>query len=190
MTGNKQQLDGALWILARGSSEENDLTVSIVGNSADLDDAQIRWELHALRLCAVESGAYLGCAGNRGHYDKLLAALYGPMARECREDSNPQTSVDLQTLKARVGLYRRVVETTEDSQASPENLVRRVGRLFAELCKTADASVADAGSLVFMGAARHPVRSAANPQNSHRTSCSSSPSDRFVTADIYLPTDF
>jgi len=154
MTENKQQLEGALWILARGSIEENDLTISIVRNSADVDENQILWELHALRLFAVESGAYLGCSGDASLYDRLLAALYGPMVREYREDSNPKASLDFQTLKARVELYRQVVETAGESETSPENLVRRVGQLFAELCKTADTNVADAGSSVFMGAAR------------------------------------
>jgi hypothetical protein len=154
MTEDNQQLVGALWILARGSSEENDLTISIVGNNTDLDENHIRWELHALRLFAVESGTYLGCAGDANQYDKLLAALHGPMVREYREDSNPQASLDFQTVKARVELYRRVVETADESETSAENLVRRVGQLFAELCKTADASVADAGSSVFMGVAR------------------------------------
>jgi hypothetical protein len=154
MTGNKQQLEGALWLLARGSSGENDLTISIVRNSADLDENQIRWELHALRLFAVESGAYLGCSGDPGRYDRLLAALYGPMVREYREDSNPQASLDFQTLKARVEMYRRVVGAAEESETSPENLVRRVGQLFAELCKATDANAADAGSSVFMATAR------------------------------------
>lgn len=154
MTGNKQQLEGALWVLARGSSTENDLAISIVGKNTNLDENQIRWELHALRMFAVESGAYLGCAGDTDQYDKLLAALYGPMVREYREDSDPNASFDFQTVKARVELYRRVVETAEESEMSPENLVRRVGQLFAKLCKTVDASVADAGSAVFMGVAR------------------------------------
>jgi len=154
MIGNRQKLEGALWVLAHGSSEENELTIPVVSNSADLDENQIRWELHALRLFAVESGAYLGCSGDPSRYDRLLAALYGPMVREYRESSNPQASLDFQTLKARVELYRQVVETTEACETSPENLVRRVGQLFAELCKSTDSNVADVGSSVFLAVAR------------------------------------
>ncbi|UCG87264.1 MAG: hypothetical protein JSW71_01590 [Gemmatimonadota bacterium] len=147
----RQQLRDALWLLAQGATEDNDIAVKLIRDRVELDENSIRWELHALRVFAVESGLYLGCGKDSARYDEMMAALYAPMIRQYREDPDQNAALDFNVLKARVELYRGCADRAgKDPQIEPKNLVQHIGRQFAALCHTRDRRVAAVGSGVFV----------------------------------------
>lgn len=150
-----QQLRDALWLLAHGTTEDNDTAVAVVKDRVELDENAIRWELHALRVFAVETGLYLGCGSDSARYDEMTAALYAPMIRQYREDPDQNAAWDFNVLKTRVGLYRGCAErAATDSEANPQTLLRQIGRQFAKLCRSKDRKVAAVGSGVFVETSR------------------------------------
>jgi len=151
MSELQQNLQKALQLLARGSAEDNELAIGLLRDRVKLDDNAIQWELHALRVFAVETGIYLGCGSDPSKYDDMLAALYSPMIREARDSEDEQASLDFNVLKSRVELYRgRAESVSEDTNIKPKQLVRHIGSQFATLCETKDSKVAAVGSGVFV----------------------------------------
>jgi hypothetical protein len=148
---SRRNLEEALQLLARGSTEDDELAISLLRDRVKLDDNAIRWELHAVRFFAVETGIYLGCGSDPSKYDDMLAALYSPIIREVRDSEDNQASLDFNVLKSRVELYRgRAESVSENTNIEPKELVRHIGRQFATLCETKDPKVAAVGSGVFV----------------------------------------
>ena len=155
MNDARQQLRDALWLLAHGSAEDNDIAVNLIRDRVELDDNSIRWELHALRVFAVETGLYLGCGNDSGRYDEMMGALYAPMIQQYREDPDQNAALDFNVLKARVELYRGCAEQVSQApKTEPKQLVQHIGRQFATLCHTKDRRVAAVGSGVFVETSR------------------------------------
>jgi hypothetical protein len=155
MNEARQQLRDALWLLAHGSTEDNNIAVKLIRDRVELDDNAVRWELHALRVFAVETGLYLGCGDDSGRYDEMMAALYAPMIQQYREDPDQNAALDFNVLKARIELYRGCAErVSQDSNPAPKQLVKHIGRQFAKLCRTSDRKVAAVGSGVFVETSR------------------------------------
>jgi hypothetical protein len=155
MNDGTQELRDALWLLSHGTTEDNDTAVAIVKDRVELDENAIRWELHALRVFAVETGLYLGCGSDSARYDEMTAALYAPMIRQYREDPDQNAALDFNVLKTRVELYRGCAERAASaSKADPRTLVRQIGRQFATLCHSGDRKVAAVGSGVFVETSR------------------------------------
>ena len=155
MSDARQQLRDALWLLAHGSTEDNDVAVTLIRDRVELDENSIRWELHALRVFAVETGIYLGSGNEAERYDEMMAALYAPMIRQYREDPDQGAALDFNVLKTRVEVYRGCAERISGSSAAdPKKLVQHIGRQFAALCGTKDRKVAAVGSGVFVETSR------------------------------------
>ena len=151
MSERRKNLEEALQLLARGSTEDDELAISLLRDRVKLDDNAIRWELHAVRFFAVETGIYLGCGSDPSKYDDMLAALYSPIIREVRDSEDPQASLDFNILKSRVELYRgRAESVSENTDINPKELVKHIGRQFAVLCETKDPKVAAVASGVFV----------------------------------------
>jgi hypothetical protein len=155
MDDSRQQLQDALLMLSYGPAEETETAVGLIRDRIELDENSIRWEIHALRVFAIETGIYLGCGENNSRYDQMMGALYAPMIREYREDTNPQASLDFNVLKARVELYRGRTEfVSQETKIDPKQLVKQIGQQFAALCNTKDHKVAAIGSGVFVETSR------------------------------------
>jgi hypothetical protein len=152
MTEGRQGLEAALQSLAKGSAEENDRIIALIRDHTGAEENAIRWEIHALRLFSVESGMDLG-PGDRPS-DRLLAALYGPLVRSARDDSDARASQDFATLRSRAEMYRGVLQANEQSVSSAQELIEQVGRQFATLCKSEDPRVAHAGGELFVKVAK------------------------------------
>ena len=160
----RQRLRDALWLLAHGSTEDNDTAVRLIRERVDLEENTVRWELHALRVFAVETGLYLGCGSDSERYDEMMAALYGPMIHQYREDPDQNAALDFNVLKSRVELYRSCAERVgQEAGAEPKTLVRQIGRQFAALCHTKDSKVAAIGSGVFVETSKMAMRVSDTP---------------------------
>ena len=142
-------------MLSHGSAEEIETALGLLRDRVELDENAVRWEMHALRVFAIETGIYLGCGQNSGRYNQMMGALYGPMVREYREDPDPQASLDFNTLKARIEIYRANAESaSKGADPDPKKLVRQIGQQFATFCNTEDHKVAAVGSGLFVETSR------------------------------------